>query len=725
MITTRSAGLILTLNCGLVVAGGVAFWQRHCQAAEPPGTTAEQGQLQGRFTAAHTGEPVAGAKVRVLIDGVSDKANFAEALSGPDGRYVVAVPLGHSRIFGVHAPKGYYTQDPESFGTMLTTAAEPNVDRDFVLEPGSPWQVEVHGVTVPADKPPQFSAYPNPEPNPEQQWFASGEIIRVGCDARGKAVLTVPADVGRYRFSCDLMQAPSRYEIPSANLEIEANFNPRRIKGAAEPIPERKAARLRDAAGRSAVVEGVEVLVDAGQAVLRFHAQSVPNASALVLRGAAVDEAGKPVEGAKFTAAFRIGRSGRMSQLEATTDAQGRFELPDVLLPQSFFEPESRVQMIAVKSGFHAAQTKELHLLEVKKAGRGDFGPVVLQPGRTLRGKVIDENDLPVHGAVVTNRTNYFLYSHLRCRTDAKGQFVMPDLIFGKQKIAAGYGVRSGQEEFDFDATSGECVITVRPTPKSGRRGPPGRPATPPPALPKPPVPRPQPDELEGAWDLTLLAFGPNREVRVWMVLDGTTLYVDHNANGDLTEPDERLVPDNPKDGSNRIGNPGMYTAMDRFEFAVEAGFGGARKFKLDRWVRAEVYEPMNEFEKGLQAKWLKLRWENSTLWRQEGLGQGKTPLLFMPKPADAQVCHLDGPLMFVLKSPDDQVLERGEGGCDVAFHIAVVGRPPKGAERQFYNPLATTEAPQAAHLAVEIEYPGKGANDPPLRRTYFLKERC
>jgi hypothetical protein len=78
-----------------------------------------------------------------------------------------------------------------------------------------------------------------------------------------------------------------------------------------------------------------------------------------------------------------------------------------------------------------------------------------------------------------------------------------------------------------------------------------------------------------------------------------------------------------------------------------------------------------------------------------------------------------------VLKSPDDQVLERGEGGCDVAFHIAVVGRPPKGAERQFYNPLATTEAPQAAHLAVEIEYPGKGANDPPLRRTYFLKERC
>lgn len=38
-----------------------------------------------------------------------------------------------------------------------------------------------------------------------------------------------------------------------------------------------------------------------------------------------------------------------------------------------------------------------------------------------------------------------------------------------------------------------------------------------------------------------LLVFGPEAKFRVWLVLDGTVLYVDRNGNGDLTEPDERV----------------------------------------------------------------------------------------------------------------------------------------------------------------------------------------
>src|SRR3954451_14165960 len=40
-----------------------------------------------------------------------------------------------------------------------------------------------------------------------------------------------------------------------------------------------------------------------------------------------------------------------------------------------------------------------------------------------------------------------------------------------------------------------------------------------------------------------LLAFGPEAKTRVWLVLDGETLYVDRNGNGDLTEDGERLEP--------------------------------------------------------------------------------------------------------------------------------------------------------------------------------------
>ncbi len=242
-----------------------------------------------------------------------------------------------------------------------------------------------------------------------------------------------------------------------------------------------------------------------------------------------------------------------------------------------------------------------------------------------------------------------------------------------------------------------------------------------------------------GPWDLTppakepkyqnepryaLLAFGPKREQRVWLVLDGGALYVDRNANGDLTEPGERLEPNNPNDGSNRFGNPGSHTHFDVFEFTVQAGAGGDSKFTLHHWVRDEKFIPQTDFDKKLHAQWLKLRHENSTLWRKQGQGQGQTPLIFMPKPAHAQVCALDGPLTFVVRLPEYQVLKRGAAESDLGFCIVVMGRPPQGMDRPFHNPLATNEVPDGAHLEVEIEYPAKAGGAPP-RRKYLLKQRC
>ena len=40
-----------------------------------------------------------------------------------------------------------------------------------------------------------------------------------------------------------------------------------------------------------------------------------------------------------------------------------------------------------------------------------------------------------------------------------------------------------------------------------------------------------------------LLVLGPKADSRVWLVRDGEKLYVDRNANGDLTEPGESLQP--------------------------------------------------------------------------------------------------------------------------------------------------------------------------------------
>ena len=40
-----------------------------------------------------------------------------------------------------------------------------------------------------------------------------------------------------------------------------------------------------------------------------------------------------------------------------------------------------------------------------------------------------------------------------------------------------------------------------------------------------------------------LMVFGPRAEVRIWMIKNGERLYVDRNANGDLTESEESLAP--------------------------------------------------------------------------------------------------------------------------------------------------------------------------------------
>ena len=80
MVLARSAGVMLMVLAGLVVAGSPPLWQSQAQAAEPPQASVVQGRLQGRFTAADSGQPVAGAKVRLLIEGVPSKDKLAEDL---------------------------------------------------------------------------------------------------------------------------------------------------------------------------------------------------------------------------------------------------------------------------------------------------------------------------------------------------------------------------------------------------------------------------------------------------------------------------------------------------------------------------------------------------------------------------------------------------------------------------------------------------------------------
>src|SRR5437870_3346732 len=93
-----------------------------------------------------------------------------------------------------------------------------------------------------------------------------------------------------------------------------------------------------------------------------------------------------------------------------------------------------------------------------------------------------------------------------------------------------------------------------------------------------------------------LVLIGPEAKTRIWLVLDGDTLYVDRNGNGDLTEADEKIQPKpvrgdflpGPKSKAFQfrcsIGKLGEITVLvvdDGYTFSVDV-FDAVRNLKFE-----------------------------------------------------------------------------------------------------------------------------------------------
>ncbi len=239
----------------------------------------------------------------------------------------------------------------------------------------------------------------------------------------------------------------------------------------------------------------------------------------------------------------------------------------------------------------------------------------------------------------------------------------------------------------------------------------------------EPPRPEPRPikePQYQFKPRYALAVFGPAEHTRVWLVLDGHTLYVDRNGNGDLTEPGNRLQPAIPKDGSDRIGNRWFPHYDDVFEFELSPVQGQASlRFCLHHWVLAGKFRSPTE-------EWLEPGWENGTLWRKVGeKAWAQNPVLFSPSYEEAQVCHFDGLVTIGLKGGERQRLRRGPKGSELALYIGTRGRPARKSPFQVFSPLLCEEVPAAAHPVVDIEFPGKEPGYQPIRVRLPLKERC
>jgi hypothetical protein len=223
-----------------------------------------------------------------------------------------------------------------------------------------------------------------------------------------------------------------------------------------------------------------------------------------------------------------------------------------------------------------------------------------------------------------------------------------------------------------------------------------------------------------------LLVFGPEANIKIWLVQDGDVLYVDRNGNGDLTEAGKRFTAEKRQDGD------------DYLVFKLGDVQDGPRLHK-ELTVVVAKFEDMglatkDEFVKALLAKNPKARGYSVGIemdmpgWKGQGIG-GRVRqhafyvdlhgiFQFAKRPADAPIVHFGGPLQVALFSAHRLTIGRE---TDMVLGVGTPGVGPGATAWVDYDGVIPTNA----YPTIDIVYPPKREGEPPVSEHYVLKRRC
>jgi hypothetical protein len=124
-----------------------------------------------------------------------------------------------------------------------------------------------------------------------------------------------------------------------------------------------------------------------------------------------------------------------------------------------------------------------------------------------------------------------------------------------------------------------------------------------------------------------LLVLGPKAKTRIWLVIDGKTLYVDRNGNGDLTEKGEQFSP-------TKVNND----QSQYLEFHVGEIVEADRKTKHSGLIVYQYYT--HHYDRLVNAAILK---DVAGISSQGN--SGEYGCSFAATPREAPIIHLNGPL--------------------------------------------------------------------------------
>lgn len=223
-----------------------------------------------------------------------------------------------------------------------------------------------------------------------------------------------------------------------------------------------------------------------------------------------------------------------------------------------------------------------------------------------------------------------------------------------------------------------------------------------------------------------LLVFGPDAKTRVWLVRDGDVLYADRNANGDLTEPGERIEADakvsQPAEGILRfhvgdIADGGLvHKALGISWFNVDHLKGSVdfpevtARFETDPQFRAvslhcDVAMPEHRGT-GIDGRVP----ESVTIGDADGL------LDFASRPGDAPVLHFGGPWQITVSGKSSLRIGRNEELC------LEIGTPGLGTGTTV---SMAYERVIPSGIQPHVDFKFARADGTTIARSYNLKRRC
>jgi hypothetical protein len=208
-----------------------------------------------------------------------------------------------------------------------------------------------------------------------------------------------------------------------------------------------------------------------------------------------------------------------------------------------------------------------------------------------------------------------------------------------------------------------------------------------------------------------LLAFGPGAKTSVWLVFDGTTLYVDRNANGDLTEPGERFTP---KESETFTEIEGKKYPDLGYEIPDVTERDGKTKHKQLKVVLSRATDK--------QYGNVSVAIRTAAGYRQCSLFAFNHEKEKCLKTVTAAFRHFSGPLHLKLMEPAPGLL-RGES----MILYAQIETPHEGPQKVWVDHGNGKEPsfPADVNPIVTIELPTSGQGAKPVRLTVPLDKRC